>query len=207
MKKNNEHGLYSISPTIDYYKEFYLSYHKRKNPILAVKENDLPKIKNLKTEISAQNAKYDNINNLITTSSVFDSISNIVGNKKANNFNYSSISPFIKTEQICYPKISPALSHIKNYISQNKTKIQKKNGKLSIKYLDIINMDTKNKILVYEIIEKEKLFENEIVNIIKDSLNKNKILDEIRKIDKKTNEQIEKCNKNNTQRRTKIISK
>ena len=145
MEKNNEH-LYAISPTIDY-KDFYLSYQRRRNPIFLQKENEFPKIKNntIKTEISSKESDNDYNNNLFKKKFISNSIDNIIDNNKTNSFNYSKNFPFTKTEQICYPKLNPTFTQIKNFISPYKTKIPKKIGKLSIKNLDIINMDTKNK--------------------------------------------------------------
>ena len=191
MEKNNEH-LYAISPTIDY-KDFYLSYQRRRNPIFLQKENEFPKIKNntIKTEISSKESDNDYNNNLFKKKFISNSIDNIIDNNKTNSFNYSKNFPFTKTEQICYPKLNPTFTQIKNFISPYKTKIPKKIGKLSIKNLDIINMDTKNNILIYELDKNEKLFENEMTNNIHDTLMKTKILNELKNIDKNMNQQIE----------------
>ena len=193
MKKNIEHTLYAINPIIDY-EDFYLSYHRRKNPIFIQKENEFPKIKNisLKTEISTQDSKNDNdINSLIQTNSKINSLYNSVDTNKKNSLYYSSCSPFLKTDNICYPKINPIIGHIRNFISPNKAKIRKKNGKLSIKNLDIISLDTKTNLLVNEIFKKEKILENEIIETIYDPITKNKIINEIKNIDKNTNQQID----------------
>ena len=200
MRKSIDHGLYAISPTIDY-KDFYLSYHRRKNPIFIPKDNELPKIKNisLRTEISVQDSKNENfLNNIITTNSKFNSIYNKMDNNKTNSLNFSTYSPFIKTEQICYPKINPIIAQIKNFISPYKTKIKKKVGKLTITNLDIINMDLKNSLLIYQINEKEKLLENEITKNFYDSPTKKKIINEIKTIDKNTNKEIDNIMKNST---------
>ena len=192
MEKTNE-KLYAISPIIDY-KDFYLSYHKRRNPIYLQKEYEFPKIKinALKTEIYAKECDKDyNINNLFKKNFINNSVDNYIDNNKTNSFNYSINGPFIKTEQICYPKLNPILRQIKKFMSPFKTKIPKKIGKLSIKYLDIINMDSKNNILFYELNKNEKLFENEIINNIDDSFIKTKIINELKNIDKNMNQQIE----------------
>ena len=200
MKKNNEHGLYAISPSIDY-KDFYLSYHKRKNPIILMKENELPKIKNtiIKTDTSTQDSKYDN--NINTKNSIFNLTD--IDYIKTNSLNYSIITPFIKTNQVSYPKINPIFMQIKNYNSMYKTKIPKKLGKLSIKYIDLINMDQRSNLLIYEIKKNEKLFENDIISNIHDSSIKNKILDELRNIDNHTNEQIQNIMNNTTRQEKK----
>ena len=192
MRKTIEHSLYAITPIIDY-KDFYLSYHRRKNPIIIKKENELPKIKKipLRTEISTQEFKNDKeINNLIKRNLKFNSIHRSVDPNRTNSINYSLYTPFIKTEQICYPKINPINPPVKNYISQYKSKVQKKNGKLSIQNLDLISLDTKTNLLVYEIIKKDKILENEIANTVNDPSTKNKIINEIRNIDKNTNQEL-----------------
>ena len=195
MKKNNDHGLYAISPSIDY-KDFYLSYHKRKNPIILMKENELPKIKNttIKTDTSTQDSKYDN--NINTKNSILNLTD--IDYIKTNSLNYSIITPFIKTNQVSYPKINPIFMQIKNYNSMYKTKIPKKLGKLSIKYIDLINMDQRSNLLIYEIKKNEKLLENDIISNIHDSSIKNKILDELKNIDNHTNQQIQNIMNNTT---------
>ena len=191
MEKTFEHSLYAISPNIDY-KDFYLRYHRRRNPIFIQKEYEFPKIKNisLKTGKIIQDSNND-INNLLQTTSLLNLIYNKTDNNKTNSINYSSYYPFIKTENICYPKINPIVTHVKNFISPNKTKIQKKNVKLSIKNLDIINLDNKSNLLAYEIIKKDKILENEIINTIYDPATKDKIIKEIKNIDSNTNQEID----------------
>ena len=57
--------------------------------------------------------------------------------------------------------------------------------------MDIISLNTKENLLVNEIIKKEKIFENEIIETVCDPITKNKIINEIKNIDKNTNQQID----------------
>ena len=165
MKKNSEHSLYAISPTIDY-KEFYASYHKRRKPFIFFKEQYLPKI-NI-------NDNY-NFNSLETNNKHF--------------LHLPLLSP-LKTNETYFPKLSPMNIRINNIKMQLKKKIQKNNRKLSIKYLDIINIDKNNKLLIYEI-NKISKFEEEISKHIYDPISKNKVLQELNIIETNTNEEIE----------------
>ena len=197
--KSKEHILYAINPNDD--KDYYSNYHKRKKTPLYSKESELPNIKNipnhLKTEInSVQDTKIDF--NLSTKQSLFNPNDSSFDNYRASSINYSINSPFLNTEKIAFPKISPILTHIKNFKSLIKTKYPKKNGLLSIKYLDLINMDKKNKMLIYEITKNDKMFEREILNNIIDSNTKKIIINELKNIDKKTSQQIENIMKNTT---------
>ena len=192
MKKNNEHDLYAISPSIDY-KDFYLSYHKRKKPILLTKESEFPKIKNTSTkttDFSIQNTKNDFT--ILKKNSLLNITDNNLDSTKTNSLlNYLINSPFTKTEQICYPKINPIFMQVKNFKQMLKAKVPKKLGRLSVKYIDLINIDKRNNILIYEIKKNEKSFENELINNINDSSMKDKILYELRNIDNNTTQQIE----------------
>ena len=206
INNNNESTLYAITPTIDY-KEFYLSYHRRQKPFYIQKEKELPKLKNttFKTEASIQDYKTDisnNYNYLKSTNSntKTNSIYQTTDNNKTDLLNYTINWPFIKTEQSNYPKINPIFIQTKNLNWPNKTKIQKKVGKLSIKYLDIIKMNSggKNNLIFNEINKNEKMLENEITENIRDSKAKNKIINELRNIETTTNNQIENIMKNTT---------
>ena len=176
MKHNNKtHSLFAINPTD--YKDYYSNYHKRKKQNILLKEGELPNIKfNLKSLKTETNSNQDiDLNNFKTSS---------------NN------NPFIKSEKSF--KSSSILTYIKNNNSQFKTKYPKKNGLLSIKYLDIINVDKRNKMLIYEINKNEKNFEREIIGNIIDSTTKNIIINKLKDIDTKTRKQIENLIRNTT---------
>ena len=94
--------------------------------------------------------------------------------------------------------MSPILTQPKNY-KQFRTKIPKKDGLLSIKYLDIIKTNSENKMLIYEMMNKNaKIFEKEVNDNILDNSIKEKILSELKKIDKNTDKQIENIISNST---------
>ena len=170
MRKSNVQPLQAISPTIDY-KEFYSSYHKRKRQLLFLKGRNLPLIRT--------NVNYLSIDNNNA--------------KRINTFNLPFLSPN-KTNSInstFFPKINTIQPKLKNMKLQLKNRIPKKNGKLSIKYIDLINMNKINKLLIYEITKGSKL-EEEITKHIYDPISKNKIIKELNIIDEKTTEEIER---------------
>lgn len=170
MRKSNVQPLQAISPTIDY-KEFYSSYHKRKRQLLFLKGRNLPLIRT--------NVNYLSIDNNNA--------------KRINTFNLPLLSPN-KTNSInstFFPKINTIQPKLKNMKLQLKNRIPKKNGKLSIKYIDLINMNKINKLLIYEITKGCKL-EEEITKQIYDPISKNKIIKELNIIDEKTTEEIER---------------
>ena len=178
MKKSKMLPLQSISPLIDY-KDFYSNYHKRKKPFLLIKEKELPQIK------TNSNINYNSIDD----------------NKTNNNYNIPILSPQkINTNNSTYfPKINTVKTRIKNAKLDIRNKIQKKEGQLSIKYLDIIKMNKINKLLIYEI-GKDTQFEEEATKNIYDPITKRKILNEIDIIEKRKTEEIEKIMNNTTKR-------
>ena len=180
MKKRIALQLQAISPIIDYEK-FYSNYHKRKNPFLLLKEKekDLPQIK-----------KDSNSN--------FISIDNN-DNKTNNKYNTPKLTPLRSnkiTNSTFFPKIDAMPKNLK---FQLKNKTEKKEGKLSIKYIDLINMNQTNKLLIYEITKASKL-EQEITKYIFDPISKSKILQKLDIIDKKANEDIKDIMNNTTRK-------
>ena len=180
MKKSNLLQLQAISPLIGYEK-FYSYYHKRKNPFLLLKEKekDFPQIK-----------KDSNINHI--------SIDNN-DNKTRNKFNTPKLTPLRSnaiTNSTFFPKINVKPKNLK---FQLRNKTEKKEGKLSIKYLDLINVNKTNKLLIYEITKASK-FEQEITKYIFDPISKNKILQKLDIIDKKANEDIKDIMNNTTKK-------
>ena len=174
MKENDLLPLQAISPTTNY-KDFYYNYHKRKKPVLLLK--DLPQIK----KNSSKN--FRNINNTIKTENIFSLP--ILSQRETN----STFSPRFNGNQF----------KIKNNKFRTKNKIEKKKEKLSIKYIDIIRMNEKNKLLNYEI-SKSSNFGDEIIKHIHDNKTKNKVLNEINAIDNNTNEEIDKIMNNTTKK-------
>lgn len=200
MKNIKENSLHAISPKD--YKDYYFNYQKRKKSFNSVKEDELPKIKNngksLKQDYAIKNMKYDI--NLTTLQSTMINLNETttIDNTKTDLLSFINKTQNLKTERICFPRISPNLTQIKNFKYKFKTKVPKKTGMLSIKYLDLIKLDSKSQILIYKISQNDKLFEKEIVDSIDDILIKKRILDELKKIDKNTNSQIEYIMKNTT---------
>ena len=164
MINSNNQPLHAITPTIDY-KYFNSNYQKRKKPYLLLKEKELP----LLTINSSNNFK-------------------TIHNKSKNMFKLPILSP-VKTSTTI-EKIKTIQPKLKNLKFQIRNKIPKKEGKLSIKYLDIINMNKSNKLLLYEI-TKSNLIEEDITSNINDTLTKSKILNELNIINDKTSEEIE----------------
>ena len=164
MINSNNQPLHAITPTIDY-KYFNSNYQKRKKPYLLLKEKELP----LLTINSSNNFK-------------------TIHNKSKNMFKLPILSP-VKTSTTI-EKIKTIQPKLKNLKFQIRNKIPKKEGKLSIKYLDIINMNKSNKLLLYEI-TKSNLIEEDITSNINDTLTKSKILNELYIINDKTSEEIE----------------
>ena len=198
MKNIKENSLHAISPKD--YKDYYFNYQKRKKSFNSIKEDELPKIKNnsksLKQEYVIKNIKYDNTNLTTLQNTMINLNETSIDNTKTDLLNSTNKTQNLKTERICFPRISPTLTQIKNFKYKFKTKVPKKAGLLSIKYLDLIKLDSKSQILIYKITQNDKLFEKEIIDSIDDSPTKNKILDELKQIDKNTNSQIEYIMKN-----------
>jgi len=199
MKNIKENSLHAISPKD--YKDYYFNYQKRKKSFNSIKEDELPKIKNnsksLKQEYVIKNIKYDT--NLTTLQNTMINLNETtIDNSKTDLLNNTNKTQNLKNERVCFPRISPTLTQIKNFKYKFKSKVPKKAGLLSIKYLDLIKLDSKSQILIYKISQNDKLFEKEIIDSIDDTLTKNRILDELKQIDKNTNSQIEYIMKNTT---------
>jgi len=196
MKNIKEYSLYAITPKD--YKDFYLNYQKRKKSYLLLKE--FPKISNYSKSLKNENLK-EMTKNLINTNPQISPIK--LKDASTDNFNsktyhYSINSPYAKTEKNLFPKMSPILTQPKNY-KLFRTKIPKKDGLLSIKYLDIIKTNPENKMLIYDLMNKnEKIFEEEVNDNILDNSMKEKILKELKKIDKNTDKQIQNIIVNTT---------
>ena len=164
MIDSNNKPLHSISPTIDY-KYFNSNYQRRKKSFLLLKEKELPLL-------------------TITSNNKFNSIHN----KTKNMFKLPILSP-VKTSNTI-EKTKTIRPELKNLKFQIRNKIPKKNGKLSIKYLDIINMNKNNKLLLHEI-TKASIIEEDITQHINDPVEKSKILNELNIINDMTSEEIE----------------
>ena len=200
MKNIKENSLHAISPKD--YKDYYFNYQKRKKSFNSIKEDELPKIKNnsksLKQEYVIKNIKYDNTNLTTLQNTMINLNETSIDNTKTDLLNSTNKTQNLKTERICFPRISPTLTQIKNFKYKFKTKVPKKVGLLSYKYLDLIKLDSRSQILIYKISQNDKLFEKEIIDSIDDIPTKNRILEELKKIDKNTNSQIEFIMKNTT---------
>ena len=196
MKNIKENSLHAISPKD--YKDYYFNYQKRKK---SIKEDELPKIKknskSLKQEYIIKNIKYDT-NLKILQNTMINLNETTIDNTKTDLLSNINKTQNLKTERICFPRISPTLTQIKNFKYKFKKKIPKKEGLLSIKYLDLFKLDSKSQILIYKISQNDKLFEKEIIDNIDDTPTKNRILNELKNIDKNTNSQIEYIMKNTT---------
>ena len=158
MKEKNILQLKALSPTIDY-EDFYSNYHKRKKNFLLFK--DFPKIgknsvKNLKTMIKT---------------------------KSSNAFDLPHLS-IGKTNSPYFPKLKKTLSCLKNMNLQLRNKIPKKEGSLSIKYIDIINMNK-------DIFQTSQIA-REIKKYINNPIAKKKILHKLNLIEINTKEEINK---------------
>ena len=129
----------------------------------------------------------------------------MVKTKSSNDFNLPHLSNG-KTNSPYYPKLKKAQSCLKNIKLQLRNKIQKKEGPLSIKYIDIINMNKDKKLLNYELFKTFQL-EREIKNNINNSIAKKKILHKLNLIEENTNEEIKKINKNITKKEKEDILK
>ena len=172
MEKKSLMPLQAISPTIDY-KEFYLNYHKRKKHPLLLREKDLPQIK---TNNEINNNTIAHINTIYRTNNIL---------------NLSLLTP-LKTNinnSTLFPKLNTVKPRLKNFKLQLKNK-KEKEGKLSMKYIDIINMNKSNKLLIYEISKTSKQDE-EITKYIFDPIEKKKIFQKLDIIEKKASEEIE----------------
>ena len=163
MIENYTQPLQAISSTIDY-NYFNYKYQKRKKPLLLLKEKDLPTI-------------------TIKSNNNFNSINT----KIKNMFKLPILSPLKTNTSI--PKLKTIQPKLKNLKFQLRNKIPKKKGKLSIKYLDIINMNRSNK-LFYEI-TKASIIEEDITNQINDPITKSKLLNELNIINDMTNYEID----------------
>ena len=163
MIESNTQPLQAISSTIDY-NYFNYKYQKRKKPLLLLKEKDLPAI-------------------TIKSNNNFNSINT----KIKNMFKLPILSPLKTNTSI--PKLKTIQPKLKNLKFQLRNKIPKKKGKLSIKYLDIINMNRSNK-LFYEI-TKASIIEEDITNQINDPITKSKLLNELNIINDMTNYEID----------------
>ena len=155
------------APAIDY-KEFYLNYYKRKKHPLLLREKCLPQIK---TNNEINNNTIDNINTIYRTNNIL---------------NLSLLTP-LKTNinnSTLFPKLNTVKPRLKNFKLQLKNK-KEKEGKLSMKYIDIINMNKSNKLLIYEISKTSKQ-EEEITKYIFDPIKKKKIFQKIRHNRKKS---------------------
>ena len=193
MKNIKEYSLYAITPKD--YKDFYLNYQKRKKSYLLLKEKEFPKINNYSKSLKDENLKEITTNSKISPFKLKDTSTD---NFNSKTYHYSINSPFTKTEKNLFPRMSPIQTQPKNY-KQFRTKIPKKDGLLSIKYLDIIKTNSENKMLIYELINKNaKIFEEEVNDNIIDNSIKEKILSELKKIDKNTDKQIENIISNTT---------
>ena len=190
MKNIKDYSLYAITPKD--YKDFYSNYQKRKKSYLLLKEKEFPKINNYSKSLKDENfiqitKSLINTNQKISPIKLKDSSTD---NFNSKTYHYSINSNFGKTEKMLFPRMSPILTQPKNY-KLFRTKIHKKNGLLSIKYLDIIKATSENKILIYEMMNKnQKLFEEEVSNNIIDNTIKENIINEFKKIDKNTDKQI-----------------
>ena len=200
MKNIKENSLHAISPKD--YKDYYFNYQKRKKSFNFIKEDELPKIKNnsksVKQEYVIKNIKYDTTNLTTLQNTMINLNETTIDNTKTDLLNNINKTQNLKIDRICFPRISPTLTQIKNFKYKFKTKVPKKAGLLSIKYLDLIKLDSKSQILIYKISQNDKLFEKEIIDSIDDTPTKNRILDELKQIDKNTNSQIEYIMKNTT---------
>ena len=184
MEKKSLFPLQAISPTIDY-KEFYLNYHKRKKNLLFLREKDLPQIK---TNTETNNNSIDNTNTIYRTNNIL---------------NISFLSP-LKTNvnnSTLFPKLNTVKPRLKNFKLQIKNK-NKKEGKLSMKYFDIFNMNKSNKLLIYEMSKKSK-FDEEMIKYIFDPIEKKKIFNKLDIIEKKTNKEFENIMNNTSQKEKK----
>ena len=173
MKENNGLPLQAISPSIDY-EDFYSNYHKRKKPVLLLKE--LPQLKkesfkNFKTIDNNQSYKILNLPALNTS----------------------------KTNSTCFPKLNRVQYSLKNIKMQLKNKIPKNKGSLSIKYMNIINMNIYNKVLNYELYKPFHFYE-EIMKYIHNPIDKKKFINELNTIEKNTDEEIENIMNNTTKK-------
>ena len=167
MKECNSLPLQAISPKNNF-KDFYLKYQKRKKPFLLVHEKHFPQIK-------------------INTDNNYDS--NEGKNNIKNIFDLPILSPLKTNNTAYFPKISEMRPRLINMKIQLGQKLEKNKRKLNIKYIDIINMNKDNKLLIYEI-NKVSQFEEEILRHIYDPITKNKITKEINIIDRNTKEEI-----------------
>ena len=173
MKENNDLPLQAISPIIEY-DDFYSNYHKRKKPVLLLKE--LPQIK----KESFKNFK--TINN----------------NKSDKIINLPALNTS-KSNSTCFPKLNGVQYSLKNIKLQLKNKISKNKGSLSIKYINIINMNIYNKLLNYELYQPSQFYA-EIIKYIHNPIDKKKFLNELNKIEKNTNEEIDNIMNNTTKK-------
>ena len=198
MENIKEYSLYAITPKD--YKDFYLNYQKRKKSYLLLKDKEFPKINNYSKSLKDENLSQitKNLINSNPKISLIKLKDTSTDNFNSKTYHYSINLPFSKTEKNIFPRMSPIQKKPKIY-KHFRTKITKKDGLLSIKNLDLIKTNSENKILIYEMINKnEKIFKEELNDNIIDNSTKEKILNELKKIDESIDKQIENIIVNTT---------
>ena len=198
MENIKEYSLYAITPKD--YKDFYLNYQKRKKSYLFLKDKEFPKINNYSKSLKDENLSQitKNLINSNPKISLIKLKDTSTDNFNSKTYHYSINLPFSKTERNIFPRMSPIQKKPKIY-KHFRTKITKKDGLLSIQNLDLIKTNSENKILIYEMINKnEKIFKEELNDNIIDNSTKEKILNELKKIDESIDKQIENIIVNTT---------
>ena len=198
MENIKEYSLYAITPKD--YKDFYLNYQKRKKSYLLLKDKEFPKINNYSKSLKDENLSQitKNLINSNPKISLIKLKDTSTDNFNSKTYHYSINLPFSKTEKNIFPRMSPIQKKPKIY-KHFRTKITKKDGLLSIQNLDLIKTNSENKILIYEMINKnEKIFKEELNDNIIDNSTKEKILNELKKIDESIDKQIENIIVNTT---------